>query len=307
MTSNQASEVRKMQEFSTKRIGKVLIFGTGYLGSVVAKLAHQRGDQVFVTTRSINKAKEFARLGYHPILANWHDSRTLVSLPQVDRILISVSYDSRAHMDRFESLLGGLSRLAPHLNPQTPVCFTSTTGVFHQSDGSWVDESGVTLPKSDSGRAYLHAEARLWSYRASCPTTILRMAGIYGQGRVPRIADVRASRAIPIDPYSFLNLIHVQDAARAVLAAWEVPSHQMYLIADDRPTTRKAFYNYIATKLRVPMPTFTSRPSESSDQSRGESHKRIWNARMHRDLIDSLLYPNFQAGLDSILSPHRRN
>ncbi len=300
----------------------LLIVGCGYLGSRVGQQAMALGWSVAATTR--NRVKTLAEQGFQPIRLDWNDSRDLAAIAReieirsIDRILVSVSYDRNSNVDRFESQVVGFSRLlrqirstAEQLGRSVPdICYISTTGVYHQTGGMWVDEWSTTRPSRAGGRAHLDAEAKLRACVGNSPWTILRLSGIYGPLRVPRAADVQAGRPIASAPRGHLNLIHVDDAASATIAAlaWgDDRNHatrdreRMYVVSDDRPLIRRRFYQEIARQTRSPAPQFISPASDSPVRYRSETDKRIWNRRCRRDLLPRLRYPTYIEGLRAIL------
>lgn len=240
-------------------------------------------------------------LGATPIIADWTDRRTLSGLPEVDWVLVAVSHDPRGGTSRFDGQVGGLSNLLNVISPEASVCYISTTGVYQQTDGGWVDETSPTHPNRPGARAHLWGESLLHRLRPRSPWTILRLAGIYGPGRIPRIADVRAGRPIASPAQGYLNLIHVDDATDAVLAAWTQATSRLYLVADDCPVVRRDFYRFIAQQCRAPEPTFVDPAADASARMRSESNKRIWNRRMKRDLVHQLRYPTYRQGLAALL------
>ena len=280
---------------------QTMIFGCGYLGRRVAQLAIRDGHKLWATTRRPEKRKELISAGMHPILADWTDRRTLVNLPDVKHLVICVSYDRQSSHDRYESQVGGLRNLLQAISPETKVCYVSTTGVYHQQNGAWVDEASPTHPTRDGGRAHLMAEALLHKLRPESEWTILRLAGIYGPGRIPRAADVIAGRPIASPQRGFLNLIHVDDAAEAVRSVWRKPTQRLYVVSDDQPVIRTQFYEEIARQTGSRKPQFVTPGTGSSVMMRSESNKRVWNRKMKRDLVSKLHFPNFVHGLADIL------
>ena len=230
--------------------GSVLIVGCGYLGQRVAISASKRGQEVWVTTRSNARASHLESAGFRPIVVDWSKKRSLCSLPAVDSVLVAVSYDASAGFGRYESQVGGLRNLLAAIGTKPNVCYISTTGVYHQTDGRWVDENSPARPNREGGRVHLQAE-QLVRRRTDSVSTILRLSGIYGPGRVPRAGDVIAGRPIRSSENGFLNLIHVKDAARAVLASWDNQRSGLYVVSDDQPTRRGDFYREIARQCGV--------------------------------------------------------
>jgi nucleoside-diphosphate-sugar epimerase len=303
-----------------------LIVGCGYLGKRVAAALKTRfpDSRVYATTRSPGRASELAKSGIEPVLADWTDRRTLSRLPRCARVLVAVSYDSRSGKTREESQVGGLRNLLDFVPHDADICYISTTGVYHQTDGSWVDESSPARPRAEGGLAHLRAESLLHSHRPDGKWTILRLAGIYGPGRVPRAADVIAGRVIEGPHAGFLNLIHVEDAADAVIASWGYfeqtrgeqslsRRERLYAVADDLPVIRRAFYEQIAKQAGVAPPRFSTESTDAGStlqkpisrsaaflSSRSGSNKRIWNRRFRRDLMPRLRYRDYIDGLSAL-------
>ena len=300
---------------STGNPTRTLIMGCGYLGYRVAVACQAAGNEVYATTRRPNRAKRLANDGFHPVLADWTDRRTFddlseSELPRVDRILVAISYDRKSRPNRFNSQVGGLHTFLEALQNRQGhhghLCYISTTGVYHQTDGRWVDEASPTHPQREGGRVHLQAESRLRGQRDASSSTILRLAGIYGPGRVPRAADVIAGRPIRSIETGYLNLIHVEDAAAAVMSVWDRAGNNkalqsLYVIADDRPVVRSEFYREIARQCDAPEPRFQAPDSDAPVLFRSESNKRVWNRRMKRDLVGRLKYPTYREGLADVL------
>lgn len=282
-----------------------LIVGCGYIGQRVAQrmLTEYPDEAVYAVTRSPLRAEALAQQGFRPLVADWTDRRTLGSLPRCRRVLVAVSYDPSRGLSREASQVGGLSNLLDALPSEADLCYLSTTGVYHQSDGRWVDECSPARPVGSGGQAHLRAEALLQRRRAVGRWVILRLAGIYGPGRIPRAADVIAGRPLSGPDAGYLNLIHREDAAAAVVAAWQrqTDRHRLYLVADDQPVIRRAFYEQIAHLTGSSPPVFapTAQPALSA---RSGGNKRIWNRRMRRDLLPRMVYPSYLQGLPDLLA-----
>ena len=157
----------------------------------------------------------------------------------------------KAHVDGLANLLGALEA---RRRPPRRVLFTSSTSVFHQRDGSWVDETSPTEPSHHRGRVMLEAEARL--ARSRLCGVGLRLGGIYGPGRTRLVDSVRAGRAT-WDPRGaqYTNRIHRDDAAAALahLARLAEPA-PLYLGVDDEPAAREAVLRWLAGRLGAPEP-----------------------------------------------------
>ena len=295
----------------------VLVVGAGYLGRTVAQLSAASGAKVYATTRSENRFATLADNGFHPLRFDWTDQATYRNLPlrQVSaaaRVLVAVSYDRNSRLGRYPSQVGGLRNLLNVLPTDVRLCYISTTGVYHQTDGRWVDETSPTHPNRLGGRVHLQAEGLLHALRPAAPWSVLRLAGIYGPDRVPRAADVVAGRPIASPEMGYLNLIHVRDAARAVLAAWQKmadpPQYvsigmqsRLYVVADNAPVVRGDFYREIARQCGAPPPRFVAPAADAPVRMRSESNKRVWNRKLRRELLPGLDFPDYRCGLADVL------
>jgi len=273
-----------------------LIVGCGYLGVRVAQCWLDRGEEVWGTTRSAERAQLLADLGIKPICCDVLQPQTLRDLPSVSTILYCVGFDRSAGPSMRQIYVEGLTNVLKHLQGWPPHRFIhiSSTSVYSQTDGDWVDESAPTAPLSDSGRVVLEAEQALRSHAPAA--IILRLAGIYGTGRLFRSDSLVNGKPLPGDPSQWLNLIHVEDAATAVLAADErAEASALYNVADGEPVLRGDFFRFLAELLGAPPPRFGG--SEVNDRT----NRRISNARMLKGLGVPLKYPSYRQGLAASL------
>lgn len=318
----------------------VLVVGTGYLGRTVARLLMDHSGsgtvkndlfaapKIYATTRNRRRFPELSKSGFLPVQLDWTDRRTLGNVPWDSlspgtRVLIAVSYDRKSRLGRYESQVGGLANLMSFLPQDARICYISTTGVYHQTDGSWVDETSPTHPSRVGGRAHLMAEQLLHRMRPFASWNILRLAGIYGPGRVPRAAHVIAGKPIESPATGYLNLIHVHDAARAVIASWDRMRERaekladgrrtsagmqsrLYTVADNSPVVRGDFYREIARQCHAAEPKFRSPAKDAPVKMRSDSNKRVCNHKMRRNLVTKLTYPDYRAGLADVLTDWQR-
>jgi nucleoside-diphosphate-sugar epimerase len=281
-----------------------LIFGCGYLGRRVARKWHAAGQRVFVVTRSDARAREFAQLGYVPIVADVTRPQTLVRLPAAETVLYAVGYDRAAGPTMREVYVEGLRAVLDALPPETrKLVYISSSGVYAQSDGQWVDEDSTCQPTREGGRACLAAEQLLAAHPLGSRAVVLRMAGLYGPGRIPNAGDLRRGRSIAAAEHGYLNLIHVDDAAEVVLAAEaQAQAPRTYVVSDGHPVERQAYYAELARLLGAPPPRFEPPAPDSPRTSRAASSKRLDTARLVSELCPRLAYPSFREGLAAIVT-----
>ncbi|WP_169973247.1 SDR family oxidoreductase [Tautonia rosea] len=281
-----------------------LIIGCGYLGIRVARRMMAAGHRVFATTRSRDRAELLAREGMEPILADVLIPESLDDLPAVERALYCVGYDrscgapiDRVYVDGLRHTIGRLASRAKRL------IYASSTGVYGDLGGDWVDEETPADPQTESGRACLRAEHLLTEFAklSMYPVTILRYSGLYGPGRLMRREALRSGQPIAADPESYLNLVHIDDAASAAVLALRTPKPgPRYLVSDDRPVLRREFYELLAEALGGPAPTFTE--ASGDGPIRGNASKRISNHRIKSELGWTLDFPDVTTGIPASLA-----
>ena len=279
-----------------------LIFGCGYLGMPVAQRWLAEGDEVFAMTRTAERAAEFAAMGIQPLVGDLTEPETMPQLPAVDTVLFAVGFDRSSERTIHEVYVAGLERALAALDDRLRrFIYISSTGVYGDFGGQWVDETTPCEPIREGGRACLAAERTLAGSRFADRAVVLRCAGIYGPGRIPRMQDLQAGRPIPARGDGWLNLIHVEDAASAVLAATGTCLSRLYLVSDGKPIKRRQFYEELARLSGAPTPQFHV-PDENDDSRRARvADRRVDNRRMIGELGLQLAYPSFREGLAAIV------
>lgn len=279
-----------------------LIVGCGYVGKRLAKYWQSLGDDnVFVTTRSASRAHEFERAGFKPIVYDVTEENQ-VKLPTVETLVFAVGFDRTTGHSVEEVYVEGLRRLLD-ANPQVQrFIYISSTGVYGQTDGGWVDEKSECNPKRDGGKACLAAELLLESHETfGAKTVILRMAGIYGPDRLPMAAVLQRGEPLKVAADAHLNLIHVDDIVRVIAACEEISTPEKFCVSDGQPVLRRDFYEYLARELGTSQPTFEAAEPGSSRAERARGSKRIKNDRMVAQLKPSFRYPSYREGLTAIV------
>jgi nucleoside-diphosphate-sugar epimerase len=302
-----------------------LIFGCGYLGERVARRWLALGETVYAVTRSANRGKLWTQTGLRPIVADITADPDPELPDDIDTVLFAVGYDRQPRgADRgtapspstaapppsiHDVYVGGLGRALTWLPPTTRrLIYISSTGVYGDWEGSEVDESTPCHPSREGGRACLAAEQLLHAPDWVERSVILRLAGIYGPGRIPRSADLLAGRPIDAPREGWLNLIHVDDAARIVLQAANYDLSRstgarpvLYVVSDGQPVPRGEYYEELARLLGAPPPKFAKPMADSPAAARAASDKRVVPRKLLRELAPTLQCPSYRAGLAAIV------
>ncbi|MCA8983367.1 MAG: SDR family oxidoreductase [Planctomycetaceae bacterium] len=278
-----------------------LVVGCGYLGERVATLWSEQGLRVAVTTRSAERAERLRAAGFTPFVCDVLDPASLARLPAADVLLHAVGFDRSTGQSQREVAVTGLKNLlaatSGRIEKWIPI---SSTSVYGQREGELVDEDSPTLPTRENGQIVLDAEQVV--RESSVNWVILRLAGIYGPQRLlARIRDRREAIPVAGNPDAWLNLIHVRDCVAAVDQAAKRPlGHEIILVADDRPITRREYYETLAKLLQAPAPEFLpDQPDAKGDRGR---NKRCHNAKLHRLLLPELLFPTIGQGLPDAIA-----
>ncbi len=274
----------------------MLIAGCGYLGLRAARLWIAQGIPVSAITRSSQKARQLIAEGITPIefdlsLPSSNDSP--ITLPPADVILWSVGFDRSAGVSRDAIWIDGLKRLISGIagsgiaasatqhsesaavrGPRQFV-YVSSTSVYGNAEGNVVDESTAPDPTTEGGRACWQAEQFLREQMSNqfseCEVVVLRMAGIYGPNRLlRRIEDLQNRVPLSSPPNDWLNLIHVDDAAAAVVtvsACRQVPP--VLNIVNSGTLTRQQYYSELSRLVNSPAPVFAEDQSAAAESPRG--------------------------------------
>ena len=249
---------------------------------------------------------EIAGLGIEPVIADVLTPDCWSRLPQVDRVFYCVGFDRAAGTTMRSVYVDGLRNVLKHLPSSVQrVVYASSTGVYAQTEGEWVDEDSPTYPLHDSGQVCLEAEGhiRAWCEPRSVSSVVLRFAGLYGPGRIVRRSILEQGEPIPGDPDKFLNMIHIDDAAQVSKAALEADDPgPIYVVGDDRPVKRREYYSVAAQALGAPEPRFASPRPGSPEAFRDATNKRVANHRMKRELGITLIFPDITTGLPAALA-----
>jgi nucleoside-diphosphate-sugar epimerase len=280
-----------------------LIFGCGYLGHPVARLWRARGSEVLAVTRSPQLGQQLAAEGIRSLVGDLAGDAQ-IAIPQgVRTVLFAVGYDRVSEQTIHEVYVGGLARVLDSLPDSIErFVYISSTGVYGHVNGTEVDEDSPCQPSRPGGQACLAAEKLLRGSRVADRAITLRLAGLYGPGRIPRSAELLAGQPIDAPRAGWLNLIHVDDAARIVLLAEEraVPP-RTYVVSDGQPVVRADYYSELARLLGAPPPKFVEPATDSPAAQRAASDKRVNPARMFAELRPQLQYPSYVEGLAAIV------
>lgn len=285
-----------LHEGETLAMTTLLSLGHGYCAQALARRLIPQGWRVIGTTRDPERARALRADGVEPLI--WPVEDLGPVLAQVSHVLASVAPgpegDPVLARHRAELSAARLDWLG----------YLSTTGVYGDHQGGWVDERTPLTPTTRRGHQRVAAEAE-WAALGQ-PLHVFRLAGIYGPGRGPfeKVRNGTARRILK--PGQVFSRIHVEDVAQVLEASIRQPHPgAVYNLCDDDPAPPEDVLAHAAALLGLPPP-----PAEDWDQAEmtpmarsfyAES-KRVRNDRIKADLGVRLLYPDYRSGLAALLA-----
>ncbi|MEX2528326.1 MAG: SDR family oxidoreductase [Gemmatimonadota bacterium] len=276
-------------------MGQVLIAGCGYVGSQAALFLLEEDRDVVGLRRNVAAIPP----SIPRISADLVSGTGLDAVPEdVDQLLYAASPGDRSEEAYQQAYLDGPARLRELFRARDQVIrravLLSSTGVYGDAEGAWVDEETPPRPDTITGQVLDEAEmAFLEKWQGI--GVVLRLGGIYGPGRTRLLEMVRSGRArCPEGDTVYSNRIHRDDAARASVFLLDHPTASgVYLGVDEEPADLCSLYRWMASELGVPAPT-------PGGIERTRSNKRCSGARLRR-LGFSYSFPTFRQGYSELL------
>ena len=291
------------------RRGRLLVVGCGDVGQRMLPLA-TRGLRVLALTSSPDKVQCLRDQGATPLLGNLDDPASLRRLSGLaNRVLHLAPPPSEAnpqwHTDpRTRALVCALSRRSP---PKS-VVYGSTSGVYGDCGGAWVDETQSLAPHTPRALRRVDAERQIRAFgqRTSVPSVVLRIPGIYAPNRLggtPRERLLRGTPVLQAQDDVYTNHIHADDLARACwLALWRSQGQRCINVSDDTTLKMGDYFDLAADLFGLPRPARLAREAAQSTLpvvllSFMSESRRLSNHRMKTELGLRLRYPTVRDGL----------
>jgi nucleoside-diphosphate-sugar epimerase len=284
-------------------MSRILIAGCGDIGSALGVRLHADGHELWGLRRSVRALPN----EIHALRADLTDPDTLDLLPEgLDAAIYIATPDDhddaayeatyvRGAENLIKALLAGSQSIAR-------LIFVSSTRVYAQSNGEWVDEESATIALNFSAERLLQGE-RL-ALASAIPALVVRFGGIYGAGRNSLLQRVRDSRPCQETPVLYTNRIHRDDCVAVLRHLLNLPEpDQIYLAVDSEPAPQCTVMDWLATRMGVPAPPRLQ--SRVGGDHRRQSGKRCRNARLLATRY-RFLYPSYRDGYAAILRDMKR-
>lgn len=280
---------------------RAFIVGLGYTGEALARRLMSDGVEVFGLRASPGVASDRIptrvldlRAATIPELPEAEDAVVYYMVPTLFRAL---DEKTRPHLGPPSRFLGALERHRPRA-----LVYLSSTSVYGDREGAWVDELTPVNPGSPWGRMRLDLEALFggWAEARGLPACVVRLPEIYGPGRGP-IERLRKGYTLRF-PDRWSNRIHVEDLVRVLDELGRRPGPGLLLCSDDLPAQSQVIYDLAASLLGSGPVLRSEEPALDANRlSLLRDSKRCDNQRLRRFLDGPLRYPTFREGLPACL------
>lgn len=277
-------------------MARIVIAGCGNVGSALGLRLRDASHEVWGVRRNPSRLPD----GLHPLAADLGEPAALDGLPRgIDQLVYAAAADGyteaayqAAYVTGVANLLAALRR---HGERPSRVLLVSSTSVYSQQEGEWIDEQSPAEAEGFAPESLRTGERLVWA--APFPATVIRFGGIYGPGRTRLIDQLRGGEAT-CRPGLYTNRIHRDDCAGALahLLGLERPA-PLYLGVDDEPAAQCEVLGWLAAQLGMPAPREVAADSER----RRRGNKRCRNARL-RNSGWQPAYPGYRDGYAALLA-----
>lgn len=281
----------------------IFIVGCGDIGRLVAAKWQRQGASVTALARSEASARQLQGLGLKTVCGNLDEPESLQRLPTGGAVLYYFAPPPPEH-DGDPRMLNLLGALSPNNLPRR-IVYISTSGVYGDTGGEWVDEQSPARPQTARARRRLAAETALRQFarQEGLAVIILRVGGIYGPGRLP-VARLR--KGLPLlneAECGYTNRIHAEDLVRICIAAAERgEGDNIYNVSDGHPGNMTQYFHAVADALGLPRPptlpmTEARQQLSPSMLSYLTESRRMDNRKLLQTFDLALRYPTLESGL----------
>ena len=273
------------------------LFGFGYTAAFLAEQASLLGFNITGTSRSQETRDDYRKQNYH--LVDFKATDVDIVLRRATHVFISTPPSSLGD----PVLTDFLPLLETYCHQWQWIGYASSTGVYGNHEGAWVNESSPTHALGPQAQRRLEAETAWLAFakKHNLPLHIFRLAGIYGPAR-NALKEIVAGKAYSIyKEGQVFSRIHVSDIAKVIIASLQKPNpYSIYNLADDEPASSLEVDHYATTLLnRSPLPIIPFEKASLSPMAKEfySNNRRVSNSKIKREFDLELDYPSYREGL----------
>jgi len=283
------------------KINSLFCFGLGFAAQALAKRMHTHGWNISGSCRAMDKEDSLKDLSVLPFDGIHATEEIRNALSKATHLLVSIPPQPSGDV-----VLQKFSLQIAECKNLEWIGYISSTGVYGDTQGEWVDESSPLQPVTELNKRRVEAEnGWLDMVRENgCPVMVFRCVAIYGPGR-NLLISVKQGRARRIEkPGLVFSRIHVEDLAQTLEASIKNPRPgEIYNVSDDEPSPPSEAVEYACKLLNItPPPLIPFESADLSEIARGFylTCKRVGNKKIKEELGVKLQYPDYRSGLDTI-------
>lgn len=286
---------------------KFFIFGFGYTAQNLAPELIAHGFKVIGTSRTLDKTQpnsinpQIIDLNYQSIEENLKQAtHILICIPPVSAIGDIV-------LNKYQELI---IKQYPYL---TWLGYLSSTGVYGDKQGDWVDEESACTPHTKTGIERLKAETAWYQFakERNLPLHIFRLSGIYGPNRNAISRIMQGKKQSIFKENQVFCRIHVEDIVATILASIQSPKPlSIYNVSDDEPAPIHVIDSYASSLIKQNPPSlvpFADAQLSPMEQEFYANNRRVSNFKIKRELNVRLKYPSYKEGLSNIWENYRKS
>lgn len=304
-----------LRSFRMEERPLLLIFGAGYLATFLTREACKRGWRVEGLTRNPEREEGLRQAGMDRVVLGDLDSTAWwEAFSEAPAAVVNTVSSAGGGLEGYEKsyVAGNRSLLqwaeqhvARDSFSPAPFIYTSSTGVYPDRGGDWVQESDVESDPEGRAAVLRRAETLVCETGTSLFGTVfvLRLAGLYGPGRLFLARQLREDGLVAGSGDYYLNLLRIEDAASAILACAGVGARarrQIYNVTDGSPALKSDIVGWLGERMGLSPPFFD--PGRSLEfRSRGGKNRRVDSSAIRKDLGWKPQYPDFREGFEELV------
>ena len=297
---------------------KILFVGCGDIGIRVTRAIPDSELRFNCQIQAMRRNPSALPVGIDAIkgdLCNSNDLLAVLDKSNIDVIIVTLTADDMSDQGYLDSYVAGAKALkiavTSTIHPPSLVIWISSTGVYGQTGGEWVDELSEVAPRSFRGKRLVQAEqlvsslskSRAVDPNSSIKSTVIRFSGIYGPGRNRLINQIRQGNIAPKDPVAWTNRIHSEDCAGVIVHLLEQhsqgkPLGSLYLATDDEPASAHKMQNWLAGELEL---NFSAKDKDKKNKQTGIFSNRRCSNKLLKKSGYKFLFPTFREGYRLLL------